>query len=110
MNGFFGVFRHTTVLFLLLAGALSLVLFSVKYQVQDLEQELKDLNRAIISDRESIHILRAEWAHLNDPDRLQVMVDRFFNLSPIQPDQMVTFDDLPMANPEATPNTGGVRP
>ena len=32
--------RHTTVLLLLLAGALSMTLFLVKYQVQDLEDEL----------------------------------------------------------------------
>ena len=104
MNATFGLFRHSTVLFLLLAGGLSLVLFSVKYEVQDLEQELKDLNRAIVSDREVIHILKAEWAHLNDPERLRLVADRFFNLAPVRPDQMITLDDLPLAAPMPGPD------
>ena len=94
MTGIFGIFRYTTMLFLLAAGALSLILFSVKYQVQDLEQELRDLNRAIIADREAVHVLKAEWAYLNDPVRLKGVVAKFFSLEPIRPDQMVTFDDL----------------
>ena len=95
MTGFFGILRHSTVLFLLLAGALSLVLFSVKYRVQGLEQELVNLNRAIISDREAIHILNAEWAHLNNPARLEQVVDKFFDLAPVHANQMGTFDSLP---------------
>lgn len=95
MSSILGIFRYSTVLFLLSAGALSLVLFSVKYQVQDLEQELKDLNRAIISDREAIHVLKAEWAYLNDPTRLRVIVDRYFDLEPVRPDQLATFEAVP---------------
>lgn len=96
MSGVFNIFRYSTTLFLLSAGALSLILFSVKYQVQDLEQELKDLNHAIIADREAIHVLKAEWAFLNDPARLGVVVDRFFDLQPIRPDQLVTFEGIPV--------------
>ena len=51
--------RYTTMLFLLLAGAISVALFSVKYQVQDLEDDLSSLNRSIIMERQSIHVLKA---------------------------------------------------
>ena len=95
MNGAIGVFRYTTVLFLLAAGGISLILFSVKYQVQDLEQELRDLNRAIVADREALHVLRAEWAYLNDPARLSQTAAKYFALEPVRPDQLATFDGLP---------------
>lgn len=88
--------RHTTVLALLLAAGLSLVLFSVKYQVQDLEQELDALNRSIAADRQAIHVLNAEWSHLNNPDRLRVLSDRYLGLTPIEPEQLGTIDRLPM--------------
>ncbi|MBT4935077.1 MAG: hypothetical protein HOL66_12600 [Rhodospirillaceae bacterium] len=83
--------RHTTLLFLLLAGALSVVLFSVKYQVQDLEQEMVDLNGSIIKERQSIHVLEAEWSHLNDPERLAILAERHLGMKPVTPAQMVNF-------------------
>ena len=81
----------TTLLFLLLAGALSVALFSVKYQVQDLEEELVGLNRSITSEKKSIHVLKAEWSHLNDPERLAILAERHLGMKPVTPAQMVNF-------------------
>ncbi len=86
--------RHTTLLFLLLAGALSVVLFSVKYQVQDLEQEMVDLNKSITDEHQSIHVLQAEWSHLNDPERLGALAQRYLGMKPVDPARMVSFDGL----------------
>ena len=49
--------RHTTILFVLIAGVLSLGLFVLKYEVQDLEHEIQSLNRRIVESREAIHVL-----------------------------------------------------
>jgi len=86
--------HKTTLLFLLLAGAISVALFSVKYQVQDLEQELVGLNRSIIDERKSIHVLKAEWSHLNNPERLKGLARRHLGMRPVEPDQMKTFDGV----------------
>ena len=86
--------RQTTLLFLLLAGALSVALFSVKYQVQDLEDELVDLNKSIISERQSIHVLNAEWSHLNNPERLGNLAEKFLGMTPVDPSQLATFRDI----------------
>ncbi len=83
--------RHTTLLFLLLAGALSMALFSVKYQVQDLEQEMVGLNKSIINERQSIHVLQAEWSDLNDPERLRILAGRYLGMKPVDPARMVSF-------------------
>ena len=93
--------RHSTLLFLLLAGALSLALFVLKYQVQDLEDELMQLNRTIVSDTQAIHVLKAEWSHLNDPARLRALSERHLNLSPVHPVQLGTLEDLPETVPAA---------
>ena len=86
--------RHTTLLFLLLAGALSVGLFSVKYRVQGLEQELESLNKSIYRERQSIHVLKAEWSYLNNPDRLARLAKKYLNMQPIKPSQLATLDDL----------------
>jgi hypothetical protein len=87
--------RHATMLALLLAAALSLILFVVKYQVSDLEQELTELDRAIVQERRAIHVLKAEWSHLNDPARLAGLVERHLELAPVSPDQLGTLRELP---------------
>ena len=87
--------RHTAILALLLAGALSLVLFSVKYQVQDLEEEIGQLNRSIIADQQAIHVLKAEWSHLNDPVRLRDLSVRHLGLGAVEPEQLGHLDNLP---------------
>ena len=94
--------RHTTLLFLLLAGAMSVVLFSVKYQVQDLEQELVDLNKSIIKERQSIHVLNAEWSHLNNPERLGVLAKRHLGMKPVEPNQMISFSAIERLDEEST--------
>ena len=83
--------RQTTMLFVLLAGALSLALFSVKYQVQDLEDELVDLNQSIAKERQAIHVLKAEWSHLNNPERLGKLAERHLGMTPVDPSQMTSF-------------------
>ncbi len=86
--------RPAMVLIILLAAALSLTLFVVKYQVQDLEEELVGLNRAITEDRQAIHVLKAEWSHLNEPSRLKKLAERYLGLSPVATDQVGTADEL----------------
>ena len=80
---------------LLLAGVISLALFALKDQVQDLEDELVELNRGIFADEEAIHVLKAEWSHLNDPQRLRALARRHLGMKPVTPDQLATIADLP---------------
>ena len=86
--------RHTTVLAIILAAALSVVLFGVKYQVQDLEGELTRIERNILDEERAIHVLRAEWSHLNDPERLRQLAARHLDLSPVTARQLGSFEDL----------------
>ena len=87
--------RHSTLVFLLMAGAVAVALFSVKYKVQDMEKELTQLNRATIDDRDAIRVLRAEWSHLNNSARLRVLAGRHLGMKPLVPDQLGILEDLP---------------
>ncbi|MCH7956009.1 MAG: hypothetical protein IIB63_00495 [Proteobacteria bacterium] len=86
--------RRTTVLFVFLAAALSLALFSLKYQVQDLEDEFVGLNRSILAERRATHVLEAEWSYLNDPVRLGALAARHLGLRPVESEQMGTLSTL----------------
>jgi cell division protein FtsL len=88
--------RHSTLIFLLMAGAVAVALFSVKYKVQDMEKELTQLNRATIDARDAIRVLKAEWSHLNNSARLRLLAGRHLGMKPLTPDQMGTLEDLPL--------------
>jgi hypothetical protein len=80
--------RHAMLLIVLLAASLSLTLFVVKYQVQDIEAELVEYNRALTDDRQAIHVLKAEWSFLNQPARLRPLAERYLDMSVVEPAQV----------------------
>ena len=41
----------------------------MKNQVQGLEKQLVVINKNIQDDIKTIHVLKAEWSHLNNPSR-----------------------------------------
>ncbi|PIW25848.1 MAG: hypothetical protein COW30_18020 [Rhodospirillales bacterium CG15_BIG_FIL_POST_REV_8_21_14_020_66_15] len=87
--------KRTTFLALALAAIMSLGLFMISYQVQDLEDQLDSLNRDIARDSRAVHVLQAEWAHLNDPQRLRMLSERYLGLEPIATRQLGKVEDIP---------------
>ncbi|MBS0235931.1 MAG: cell division protein FtsL [Proteobacteria bacterium] len=85
-RGFIG----TAVLFGSVALALSAVsLFMVKHKVQELNRQLHMVKRNIISEQENIHVLKAEWAYLTQPQIIQKLANQYLQLQPIQPTQII---------------------
>jgi hypothetical protein len=92
--------RPTTLLWMGLAGAVGFGLFQLKHEVQALEDEMFRLNRAIVGEQQSIHVLRAEWSYINQPQRLQTLAARHLDLQPMKPAQLGGLADLPMRGEE----------
>jgi hypothetical protein len=104
---------RATLFWIGLAAAVGFGLFHVKYKVQALEDELTQLNSQIVHEQEQVHVLRAEWAYLNRPERLEELNGRFLGLGPMTPVQLGGLDDLPPRPPvedtEDAPTDGGAR-
>ena len=63
---------HRGLLFWSVAAVATAVgLFTVKYKVQDLEEKIDRTNQKIIESQQATHILRVEWAHLNEAERIE---------------------------------------
>ena len=75
--------KHSTIFLILMAAAVSVALFVVKYRVQDLEAQFKQVNRQISASQEGIHVLRAEWSHLNQPQRLRQLAGQYLEIGPL---------------------------
>lgn len=85
-------------------------LFLVKYQVRELEENLLDINRKVVANQEATHILKAEWAHLNDAARIERLNARYLSLQPVMPAQLGRIEALPMRPPKAEPQPAEPQP
>ncbi len=50
------------------------LLMDVSHQVQVVEGDIKAQKRSIVREEEAVRVLKAEWAYLNDPARLERLV------------------------------------
>jgi cell division protein FtsL len=92
---------HRGLLFWSVAAVATAVgLFTVKYRVQDLEDKLDRTNQRIIESQKATHILRVEWAHLNDAERVQRLAERHLKLEQASIKQVIRLDSL---KPDAVP-------
>jgi hypothetical protein len=94
--------RPTSAILLILAAAAGGALFHVSFEVSALDDRLATLNRDIKSDREAIHVLRAEWSFLNQPERIEELARRHLDLSPVSVTQLTGAGTLPV-RPEREP-------
>jgi hypothetical protein len=61
------------------------------------------LSNELQRERDAIAVLRAEWAKLDTPARIQGLADRHLALQPIKPTQFDDFDHLPQRPPRSPP-------
>ena len=93
--------RPGNVFWIGLAFTLGYGLYHLKHEVKALEDELFRLNRQILAEQQAIHVLRAEWSYINQPQRLQSLTQRHLDLQPTRPAQIGTLAALPARPAEA---------
>ena len=70
-------------------------MFVMKNQVQNLENELASINRNIEEDVKTIHILKAEWSHLNNPSQLRALATKHISLNQFKAERIINYSALP---------------
>ncbi len=92
---------HRGLLFWSVAAVATAVgLFAVKYKVQDLEERIDRTNHKIIESQQATHILRVEWAHLNEAERIERLALKHLQLEQASVKQVIR---LEAAKPESVP-------
>ena len=85
-------------IFLLAAtGFVCFWLYQVKEDASEVKQQIVALKKQIVNEQRAINLLTAEWSYLNQPARLQALVERHgkrLNLGVMKLEQIVTFDRL----------------
>lgn len=72
--------------------------YAIKHESEERLAEIRRLERQIALERQTIDLLKADWAHLSHPQRLQLLTERYaeeLGLQTPTADQFVTVDELP---------------
>ena len=88
---------HLTVVAMLIAAAVWV--YRVKFESAGRAAEATRLASEIRRERDAIAALRAQWAELDNPARIQVLAERHSPLKLIDPGQIDGFDHLPERPP-----------
>jgi cell division protein FtsL len=91
-------FLHVVAIGALIASAA--YVYSVKYETIYASEQLVKTRHLINKERDAINLLRAEYAHLIRPDRLQALADQQLDMQPLALNQIVKPDDLPERAPK----------
>ncbi len=62
----------------------------VSQNVQQLERDISHYDRNINQEKEKIRILKAEWAYLNNPTRLEALATSGYNLQTPNIDALIS--------------------
>jgi hypothetical protein len=77
--------------------------YKIKFESTVQAERVAKLRAEISRERDAIAALRAQWAQLDNPGRIQVLAQRHLPLKPIDPAQIDMLDRLPERPPASTP-------
>ena len=69
--------------------------YSIKYETILHAERIAKLKGEIRKEQDQINMLRAEWANLTRPGRIQALADKFLDIQPVALNQIVKADALP---------------
>lgn len=93
---------HLIVVASLVAAAIHV--YKIKFESTVQAERVAKLGAEIRRERDRIAALRAEWAQLDNPARIQALAQRHLALKPIDPSQIEPLDHLPeRPAPDAAP-------
>lgn len=69
--------------------------YSIKYRTIFHAETVASLKAEIKQEKDQIGLLRADWAHLTRPERVQGLAEKLTDLQPLALNQIVKVDALP---------------
>jgi hypothetical protein len=70
-------------------------LYLVKYSVQEVQRDVAALEARLAQEKETIQLLRTEWAYLNRPERLRELANGRVDAQPLTSAHIIDITHIP---------------
>lgn len=103
--------RYTNVILAIGVLAAAAAVYDMKHDAERSAEHVAALQRQIQEERSQLQLLRAEWSLLNDPSRLQRLVERYnehLQLQPLSVEQITRIEDVPVKPVQLEPVNSNV--
>ena len=101
--------KRATIFWMFLAITAGFGLFLLKYEVKSMEKLLTEINHSTIENLQAVHVIKAEWGHLNRPSRLETLGTSLLKFKPVKPTEYVQIRDIPFRPQFQQGNRGKTR-
>jgi cell division protein FtsL len=91
-------FMHVVAIGALVASAV--YVYSIKYKTILWSEKIVETRHEVDREQDAINVLRAEYAFLTRPERLQALADKDLGMQPLALSQIIKASDLPEAQPK----------
>ncbi len=89
--------RYIYVFLLFSSIIFALLLYIVSYDTKNISNQISDINRNIVKEKNEILMLQAELSLLSQPDRIQNLSNNLgLNLQPVRVSQIRDIEDIPI--------------
>ena len=87
--------RMINIALILASLMMAFALYKVKYDAAASVRQIAALKTEIAREKDTINILKAEWSHLNQPERVERLAQKFLGLEMLSADQILRMNELP---------------
>lgn len=98
--------RSLDIVLIVVMTAAATVTYTIKHQAENKLEEVRKLEAGIKLEEDTIDLLRADWALLTQPNRLEKLVGVYqkdLQLAPTDPTQLARPEELPMLRADLPP-------
>lgn len=98
--------RTLDIVLIVIMTAAATVTYTIKHQAENKLEEVRKLDAAIKLEEDTIDLLKADWALLTQPNRLERLVTAYasdLQLAPTPPTQLARPEELPMLKADLPP-------
>ena len=97
--------RMTLLIYMAVIALVACGVYFVKYSAQDMQRKVAALEAQLQQEKESLHLLRAEWAYLNRPERLRRLATQHLQMVPVVPAALTSLQAIPAISTQEQQHT-----
>ncbi len=90
--------RFSNIIWLAVIVIAAFMLYKVKYEVQSLKNQVAEASHELEREKQALHVVAAEWAYLNRPERLQKLAMKYLASSDMTVNQIADIESIPFPN------------